>query len=153
MSIKKVRLVTERSHGGDGGHSRQDSKYHRHDYKWQDHGDSGCHDNYDKCDKKQENKTPSDRGNKAFKPCLVHGPKSKHTSKECHKNPKNDIHQQQDKKHHYEAHHNDARYTSNNDESRLSTDTPVPSEDPASASSESEKPTRMRIIIFMLPKT
>ncbi len=36
----------------------------------------------------QENKTPSDCCNKAFKPCLVHGPKSKHTSEECHKNPK-----------------------------------------------------------------
>ncbi len=31
------------------------------------------------------------------------------------------------------------RYTSNNDESRLSTNTPVPSEDPASASSEGKK--------------
>ncbi len=36
-------------------------------------------------------------------------------------------------------HHNNAHYTSNDDESRLSTDTPVPSEDPASSSSESKK--------------
>ncbi len=35
--------------------------------------------------------------------------------------------------------HNDARYTSDNDELRISTDIPVPSEDPASASSESKK--------------
>ncbi len=39
--------------------------------------------------KKQEDKIPSDPGNKAFKPCSTHGPKSKHTSKECCKNPKN----------------------------------------------------------------
>jgi hypothetical protein len=108
-------------------------------YKWQDCNDSGCRDNYDKRNKKQENKTPSDCGNKAFKPCLVYGPKSKHTSKECYKNPKNDKRQPQDKKRHYKAHHNNARYMSNNYESRLSTDTPVPSEDPASASSKSEK--------------
>ncbi len=36
-------------------------------------------------------------------------------------------------------HHNKARYTSNDDESRSSMDTPVPSEDPASASSKSKK--------------
>jgi hypothetical protein len=36
-------------------------------------------------------------------------------------------------------HHNNACYTSNNDELRLSTNTPVPSEDPASASSKSKK--------------
>jgi hypothetical protein len=43
------------------------------------------------------------------------------------------------KKCHYKAHHNNACYTSNDDKSRLSTDTMVPSEDPASASSKSEK--------------
>jgi hypothetical protein len=87
---EKVCLVTERCHGGDGCHSRQGSKYHCHNYKWQDCNDSGCCDNYNKCNKEWENKTPSDRGDKAFKPCLVHGPKSKHTSEECYKNPKND---------------------------------------------------------------
>ncbi len=136
---EKVRLVTERCHGGDGCHRRQDSKCHHHDYKWQDCGDSGRCDNYDKRNKKWENKTPSDRGNKGFKPCSVHGLKSKHTSKECHKNPKNDTRQLQDKKHHYKAHHNNARYTSDNDKSHLSTDTPVPSEDPASASNKSKQ--------------
>ncbi len=94
---KKVRLVTEQHHGGDGCHSRQGSKYHRHNYKWQDRDGSSRHDNYDKRDKKRENKTPSDCGDKAFKPCLVHGPKSKHTSEECYKNPKNDKRQLQDK--------------------------------------------------------
>jgi hypothetical protein len=136
---KKVRLVTEQCHGGDGCHSRRGSKYHCHDYKWQDHNDSGCRDNYDKRNKKQENTTPSDRDDKAFKPCSVHGPKSKHTFKECYKNPKNDKRQLQAKKCHYEAHHNNACYMGNNDKSRLSTNTPVPSEDPASASSESKK--------------
>ncbi len=43
------------------------------------------------------------------------------------------------KKRHYNAHHNNAHYTSDDDESHLSTDTLVPSEDPASASSKSEK--------------
>jgi hypothetical protein len=85
---KKFCLVTEQCHGGDGRHSRRDSEYHHHNYKWQDHGDSGCCDNYDKCDKKWENKTPSDCGNKAFKPCLVHGPKSKNTSEECTRTPR-----------------------------------------------------------------
>ncbi len=73
---KKVRLVTEWRHKGDGPHSRWGSKYHHHDYKWQDCNDSDYCDNYDKRNKKRENKTPSDRGNKAFKPCSVHGPKS-----------------------------------------------------------------------------
>jgi hypothetical protein len=131
---KKVRLVTERRHGGDNRHSRRGSKYHHHNYKWQDSYDSGRCDNYDKRNKNQENKTPSDSGNKAFKPCLVHGPKSKHTSEECY-----DKHQLHEKKRHYEAHHNNACCTSDNEESRLSTDTPVPNEEPASASSESKK--------------
>ncbi len=43
------------------------------------------------------------------------------------------------KKRHYKVQHNDTHYTSNNDESRFSTNTLVPSEDPASASSKSEK--------------
>ena len=43
------------------------------------------------------------------------------------------------KKHQYKVHQSDVRYTSDNDESRISTDTPVPSEDLASASSESKK--------------
>ncbi len=63
-----------------------------------------------------------------------------HTSEECYKNPKNNKHQVQDKKRQYKAHHNDACYTSDEDESRSSTDTPISSEDPASASSESKKP-------------
>jgi hypothetical protein len=136
---EKVRHVMERHHGGDDRHSRQGNKYHHHNYKWQDCNDSGHRDNYDKRKRKWENKTPYDCGNKAFKPCLVHKQKSKHTSKECYKNPKNNKCQVQDKKHQYEAHINNACYTSNNDELRLSTDTPVPSEDPSSASSKSKK--------------
>ncbi len=86
---KKVCHVTEWHRGGDGCHNRQGNKYYRHDYKWQDCKDSSRHSNYNKHKKKQEDKTPSDRSNKAFKPCSTHGPKSKHTSKECNKNPKN----------------------------------------------------------------
>ncbi len=86
---EKVRHVMEQRHGGDGHHSRQGNKYYCHDYKWQDHNNSGRRNNYDKPEKKQEDRTPSDCGDKAFKPCLVHGPKSKHTSEECYKNPKN----------------------------------------------------------------
>jgi hypothetical protein len=36
------------------------------------------------------------------------------------------------------VHHNNGHYTSDNDELRISTNTPVPSEDPASASSKSK---------------
>jgi hypothetical protein len=64
-----------------------------------------------------------------------HGPKSNHTFVECYKNPKNqDKHQAHDKKCQYEVHHNDAHYTSDNDELCASVDTLVPSEDSASAS-------------------
>ncbi len=136
---EKVRRVTKQCHRGDNCHSRQGNKYHCHDYKWQDCDDSGYHDNYNKHERRRENKTPSDCSDKAFKPCLVHGQKSKHTSEECYKNPKNDKRQVQDKKCQYRVHHNDAGYTNNNDKSRLSTDAPVPSEDPASASSKSKK--------------
>jgi hypothetical protein len=95
---EKVRHVTEQHHGGDNCHSRQGNKYHCHNhYKWQDRDDSSCRDNYDKRKKKWENKTPSDCGDKGFKPCLVHGPKSKHTSEECYKNLKNNKRQLQDK--------------------------------------------------------
>jgi hypothetical protein len=82
--------------------------------------------------KKQEDKIPSDRGNKAFKPCSTHRPKSKHTSKECYKSLKNQNKcQTHNKKCQYKEHHNNACYTSNNDELRFSANTPVPSEDPA----------------------
>jgi hypothetical protein len=136
---EKVCIATEQHQGGDGCHNRQGNRYHGHDYKCQDHYDSGCCSNYDKCKKKQEDKTPSDHCNKTFKPCSTHGPKSKHTSKECYKNPKNHHkHQTHDKKCQYEAHHNNAHHTSDNDELTISANTPVPSEDPASASSESK---------------
>jgi hypothetical protein len=120
-------------------HNKRNNKCRHHNFKWQDRGNRNPCDTYDKCDKKRDDKTPPDHGNKAFKPCLVHGPKSKHTSEECYKNSKNNKRQLQDKKHHYKAHHNNPCYTSNNDESRFSTDTPVPSKDPVSASSKSKK--------------
>jgi hypothetical protein len=95
---EKVRRVTEQHHGGDGRHSRQVNKYYRNDYKWQDCNDSGCRNNYNKCEKKQEDRTPPDCGDNAFKPCSIHRPKSKHTIKECYKNPKNRKRQVPDKK-------------------------------------------------------
>jgi hypothetical protein len=111
--------------------------YHPHNYKRKNCNHSGhCH-NYDKCKKKQEDKTPSDCGDKAIKPCSTHGPKSNHASKECYKNPKNqNKHQAHNKKNQYKVHHNNARYTSDDDESRASANTLVPSEDLASASSK-----------------
>ncbi len=136
---EKVCRITEQHHGGDGRHRRQGNKYHCHDYKWQDHNHSSHCSNYDKCKKKQEDKIPSDCGNKAFKPCSTHGPKSKHTSKGCYKNPKNqNKHQTHDKKHQYEVHHNNVGYTSDDGELRISADTLVSSEDPPSASSKSK---------------
>jgi hypothetical protein len=94
---EKVHRVMEQSHGGDNRHSRRGNKYYCHNYKWQDCNDSGHCDNYDIRKRKWENKTLSDRGNKVFKPCSVHGPKSKHPSDECYKNPKSNKRQVQDK--------------------------------------------------------
>jgi hypothetical protein len=136
---EKIHCVTEHRHRGDSHHRRQGNKYYRHNYKWQDCNDSGQRSNYDEREKKQEGKNSSGRADKAFKPCAMHGPKSKHTSEKCHKNPKNQHKRQtHDKKHQHEAHHNNVHYTSDNNESRISTNTPVPSEDPASASSNSK---------------
>jgi hypothetical protein len=56
------------------------------------------------------------------------------------------------KKPQYKVHHNDVRYTSDDDKSHSSTDTLVPSEDLASASSKSKKTMRMIIIILILIK-
>ncbi len=86
---KKVHRIMEQHHRSGGRHSRQSNTYHHHNYKWKNCNHSGhCH-NCNKHKKKQEDKTPSDCGNKAFKPCSIHGPKSNHTSKESYKNPKN----------------------------------------------------------------
>jgi hypothetical protein len=58
-------------------------------------------------------------------------------SKSATKNPpKQDKCQVQDKKCQYEVHHNDARFTSDDNEPRASVGTPVPSENHTSASSE-----------------
>ncbi len=138
-SYEKVRKGMEWCYGGDGCHNKWPDKYCCSNFKWQDHGNRDHRDTYDKHDKKRDDKTPPGCSNKAFKPCSVHGPKSKHTSEECYKNPRNDKRQLQDKKCPNEAHHNNARYTSNNDELRSSMDTPVPSEGPASASIKSKK--------------
>jgi hypothetical protein len=115
----KVCRNTEQRQGGDSRHSRQGNKYHYHDYKWQDCNHSGHHSSYDKREKKQEDKAPSDHGNKAFKPCSTHGLKSKHTSEECYKNPKKqNKHPTHNKKRQYVAHHNDTHYTRDDDELR-----------------------------------
>jgi hypothetical protein len=134
-----VRHVMEQRYGGDNRRNKRSEKYRCPNFKWQDHGNSDRCDTYNKRDKKQDDKIPAERDNKTFKPCLVHGPKSKHTSEECHKNPRNAKCQSYDRKCTHEAHHNDARYTSKDDESCYSTDAPAPSEDPASASSGSKE--------------
>ncbi len=136
---EKVCHVTEWRYGGDNRRNKWSEKYHCPNFKWQDHSNSDRCDTYDKRNKKQDDKIPAECDKKAFKPCSVHGPKSKHTSEECHKNPRNTKRQSYDRKRSHEVHHNDARYTSKDDESRSSTDAPAPSEDPASASSGSEE--------------
>jgi hypothetical protein len=77
---EKVRCATEQRYGGDSHHNRQGNRHHHHDSTWQDCNESSCRSNYDKHKKKQEDKTPSDQGDKVFKPCSMHRPKSKHTS-------------------------------------------------------------------------
>jgi hypothetical protein len=136
---EKVRHVTERRYGGDNRCNKRSEKYRHPNFKWQDCGNSNCCDTYNKHDKKQDDKILAECDNKAFKPCSMHGPKSKHTSEECHKNPRNAKFQSCDRKRLHEAHHNDARYKSKDDESHSSTDAPAPSEDPASASSGSKE--------------
>jgi hypothetical protein len=136
---EKVCHVTEQRYGGDNRRNRWPKRYHCPNFKWQDCGNSNRRDTYDKCNKKQDDKIPAERNNKMFKPCSVHGPKGKYTSEECHKNPRNAKCQSYDRKHSHEVHHNDARYTSKDDESHSSTDAPAPSEDPASASNGSKE--------------
>jgi hypothetical protein len=136
---EKVHHATERRYKGDNRRNRWPERFQRPNFKWQDCSNIDHRDTYNKCNKKQDDKIPAERNKKAFKPCLVHGPKSKHTSEECYKNPRNAKRQPYDRKRSHEAHHNDARYTSKDNESRSGTDTPAPSEDPASASSESKE--------------
>ncbi len=135
---EKVRHVTEQCYGGDNHCNKRSEKYRHPNFKWQDRGNSNRRDTYDKRNKKRDDKIPAERDDKVFKPCSVHGPKSKHTSEECYKNPRNVKRQLQDKKHSHEAHHNDAHYTSKDNTSRSSSDAPAPSKDPASASSGSK---------------
>ncbi len=136
---EKVRHMTERRYGGDNHRNRWPERFQHPNFKWKDCCNSNRCDTYDKHDKKQDDKIPAERNKKVFKPCSVHGPKSKHTSEECHKNPRNAKRQPYDRKRLHEAHHNDARYTSKDDESHSGTEAPAPSEDPASASSGSEE--------------
>ncbi len=91
---ENVRHIMEQCHGSDGCHSRQSKTYYCHNYKWKDRDHSDCHHNYNKSEKKQEDKTCSDCSYKAFKPSPMHRPKNNHTFKGCYKNPKNpDKHQ------------------------------------------------------------
>jgi hypothetical protein len=113
---EKVHHVTEQHYGGYNRCNRWPKRYHHPNFKWQNHDNSDCCDTYNKCDKKQHDKIPAERDKKAFKPCSVYGPKSKHTSEECHKNPSNAKHQPYDRKRLHEVHHNDACYTSKDDE-------------------------------------
>jgi hypothetical protein len=136
---EKVSHMTERHYRGDNNRNRWSEKYRRPNFKWQDPANSNHCDTYDKRDKKQDDKIPAERNKKAFKPCSVQGPKGKHTSEECYKNPRNAKRQPYDKKCSHEAHHNDACYTSKDDEPCSSSDAPAPSEDPASTSSGSKE--------------
>jgi hypothetical protein len=74
---EKVRQVTEQHYGGDSCHYKWPDKYRCNNFKWQDCGNRDRCDTYAKCNKKWDDKTPPDRSNKVFKPCSVHGPKSK----------------------------------------------------------------------------
>jgi hypothetical protein len=86
---EKVRHTTEQCYGGDNHRNRRPERFQHPNFKWQDHGNTDRHDTYDKRDKKQDDKIPAERDKKVFKPCSVQGPKSKHTSEECYKNPRN----------------------------------------------------------------
>jgi hypothetical protein len=136
---EKVRHSTERCYRGDNCCNRRPERFQCPNFKWQDCSNSNRRGTYDKRVKKQDDKIPAEHDKKAFKPCSVHGPKSKHTSEECYKNPRNAKCQPYDRKRSHEAHHNDKRYTSKDNESRSGTDAPAPSEDPASASSGSKE--------------
>jgi hypothetical protein len=148
---EKVRHVTEQHYGGDNRHNRRPERYHRPNFKWQNRSNSNHRDTYNKRNKKQDDKIPAEHNNKAFKPCSMHGPKSKHTSEDCHKNPRNAKRQPYDRKHLHEAHHNDACYTSEDDESRSSTSAPAPVRIQRQLQ-VGAKNTKMRITIFKLPK-
>ncbi len=149
---EKIHCVTERYHGGDDRHSRRGNKYYCHDYKWQDCSDSSCHNKYDKHKKKREERTSSDRGDKAFKPCSVHEPNSKHTSEQCYKNPKNNKRQVQDKNINTRCitttHATQVTMTSGALASIHQSQVRTWRQPLARA----KKPTRMRIIIFILIK-
>jgi hypothetical protein len=90
---EKVRHMTEQRYGGDNRCNKWSETYRRFNFKWQDRGNSNRCDTYDKGNKKRDDKIPAEHNDKVFKPCSVHGPKSKHTSEECYKNPRNANHQ------------------------------------------------------------
>jgi hypothetical protein len=134
---EKLCRITEQRCTSDGRGNGCNKINNCQDYRWKGHNHSNHHPNYDKCEKKQEDMIPSYSGDKVFMTCPTHRQKSNHTFKECYKNPKNqDKHQVNKKKCLHESHHNDACYTSDDDELSASVDTPVPSEDQASVLSE-----------------
>jgi hypothetical protein len=135
---KKVHHIKEQCQGSDGCHSRQSNTYH-------------CH-NYDKCKKKQENKIPSDRGDKAFKPCSTHGPKSNQTYKECYKNLKNQNKHQAHDKNLDTRRITTTRITQVTTMSRVLVSICRPQEKTRCQPQAKAKTMRMRTIIFMLIK-
>jgi hypothetical protein len=136
---EKVHLVTEQHYRGDNRHSRQDSKYHHHNYKWQDHGDSGRRDNYDKHDNNRRTRLPLIAAIRHSSHAWCTGQRASTPLRSATRIQKNNKHQLRDKKRHYKAHHKDVCYTSIDDELCLNINTPVSSEDPESASSKSKK--------------
>ncbi len=73
---EKIHCIADQRHGDGGRHGRQSRTYYCQDYMLKGCNHSHCRHDYDKRKKKQEDKILSDRGNKAFKPCPSHGPKS-----------------------------------------------------------------------------
>ncbi len=121
---EKVHRVIEQHHQGDDHHSRQGCKYYCHDYKWQDHDDSSrCNNTATRCSRH----------------AWCTGRRASTPPRSATKTPRTTNIKFKTKKHQYKAHHNNAHYTSDYEELRISTNTPVPSEDPVSASSESKK--------------
>ena len=74
------------------------------------------------------------------KPCHVHGPESKHSYDECRTNPKNQRSASNNNynKRTHDAHYNDERYLSSQDESPEEHRTPQPSDDEGEVSASAE---------------
>jgi len=114
----------DRDGSSHGGKSREQSTYRERKPDAKGHG---------------ERKTTHEQAAKN-KPCHVHGPKSKHSYDECRTNPKNQRSANNNNNNNYnkrahDAHYNDERYLSSQDESPEEHCTPEPSDDEGELSS------------------